>query len=446
MGTTWQLVWGYLRYRPLAATLSIGLLALGVGLLSLLVLLDKQMTRQFERNLAGIDLVIGAKGSPLQLVTSTIYHADSPTGNVPIAEVKAFGNPKHPLIEEAIPLGLGDSYRGRRIVGTTQSFLGLYDASIAQGKTFEKPYEVVLGATVARKLNLGLGNTFKSVHGLDDNPDLVHADGESFSVSGILAPTGLVIDELIITPLQTIWEVHGSHDHSEGDGHDHDDHEGHDHDDHDHDHSDHEGHDHETLNPEPNNLAEGSNLNPFPWYKETDKEITALLAKFKGRNTMTLNFARNLNANTNLMAATPAVVMAQFSEQVSSAEDVIRALAIVIVIASMLSLLIILLNALRERKGDLSLLRALGATPSFIFRMVLVESVVLALLGALAGLVLGRIGLWLLNQQLADKYPVGQGAFALQPVEGYAVLGAIGLALLAALYPAWRAYRVDPGL
>ncbi len=439
MGTIWQLVLGYLRYRPLAAALSIGLLALGVGLLSLLVLLDQQMTRQFERNLAGIDLVIGAKGSPLQLVTSSIYHADAPTGNVPISEVKAFGNPKHPLITEAIPLGLGDSYRGRRIVGTTPDFIKLYEASLAQGKTFDKPYDVVLGANAAKKLSLQLGDEFKSVHGLDDNPDLVHADGKSFSVSGILAPTGLVIDELIITQLQTIWDVHGSHDHDEEDAHDHDDHEGHDHD-------NHKGHDHGTLNPEPNNIPKGSNLEPSLWYKETDKEITALLAKFKGRNTMTLNFARNLNANTNLMAATPAVVMAQFSEQVSSAEDVIRALAIVIVLASMLSLLIILLNALRERKGDLSLLRALGATPGFIFGMVLLESVVLALLGALSGLLLGRIGLWILNLQLADKYPVGKGAFALQTVEGYAVLGAIGLALIAALYPAWKAYRVDPGL
>jgi putative ABC transport system permease protein len=439
MGTTWQLVMGYLRYRPLAATLSIGLLALGVGLLSLLVLLDQQLTRQFERNLAGIDLVIGAKGSPLQLVTSSIYHADAPTGNVPIAEVKAFGNPKHPLIEEAIPLALGDSYRGRRIVGTTQSFLGLYDASIAQGKTFDTPFEVVLGANAARKLALNLGDEFKSVHGLDDNPDLVHADGKSFSVSGILEPTGLVIDELIITQLQTVWDVHGSHDHGEEDAHDHDDHEGHDHD-------NHTGHDHADEHNVP--TSEPRTLNPAPaaWYTKTDQDITVLLAKFKGRNTMTLNFARNLNANTNLMAATPAVVMAQFSEQVSSAEDVIQALAIVIVLASMLSLLIILLNALRERKGDLSLLRALGATPSFIFGMVLLESVVLAILGSLAGLVLGRIGLWILNQQLADKYPVGQGAFALQTVEGYAVLGAIGLALIAALYPAWRAYRVDPGL
>jgi len=438
MGTTWQLVLGYLRYRPLAATLSIGLLALGIGLLSLLVLLDKQMTRQFERNLAGIDLVIGAKGSPLQLVTSTVYHADAPTGNVPIAEVKAFGNPKHPLIEKAIPLGLGDSYGGRRIVGTTADFLALYEARLAQGKTFKKPYDVVLGATAARKLSLNLGDKFKSVHGLDDNPDLVHADGESFSVSGILAPTGLAIDELILTPLETIWEVHGSHEHvDEGEAHAHDDHTG-------HDHSEHEGHDHDQ-NTHHGGPQERSTTRAL-WYEQTDQEITALLAKFKGRNTMTLNFARNLNTNTNLMAATPAVVMAQFSEQVSSAEDVIRALAIVIVIASMLSLLIILLNALRERQGDLSLLRALGATPSFIFRMILLESVVLAMLGALTGLVLGRIGLWVLNQQLADKYPVGQGAFALQTVEGYAILGAIGLALLAALYPAWRAYRVDPGL
>ena len=90
-------------------TLSLVLFALGVGLISLLLILNKQLQDQFEKNLAGINLVVGAKGSPLQLILSSMYHIDSPTGNIPIKSAKALMNPKHPLIDQAIPLSMGDS-------------------------------------------------------------------------------------------------------------------------------------------------------------------------------------------------------------------------------------------------------------------------------------------------------------------------------------------------
>jgi len=407
----------------------VGLLALGVALMSLLVLLDRQLTQQFERNLAGVDLVLGAKGSPLQLVTSTIYHADSPTGNIGIAEVKAFGRPGHPLIEKAVPLALGDSYRGARIVGTTAELYGMYGAEIAEGEFANTAFEVSVGAQVAERLGLSVGDTFASVHGLDDNPDLAHSDSPSFRVRGILAPTGLVVDNLIITPLETVWSVHSAHgvqqDLAQAETHhEHEGEDGHDHN-HDHDH------------------GIGASVPDKPWYEQTDKDITALLAMFSARNTATLNFARNVNENTGLMAATPAVVMAQFSAQVASAEDLIRALAYVLVFASLISLLLILLNALRERRGELKLLRALGGSPSFVFGMVLLESMILAVAGVILGLLLGRVGFLLLSRQLAGRYPVGPTSLGLHPFEIYVVLLTLGAALLAALYPAWRAYRTD---
>ena len=429
MSASLQLVRGYVRYRPLAAVLSVGLLALGVGLLSLLVLLDRQLTRQFERNLAGVDLVIGAKGSPLQLVASSIYHADAPTGNVPVAEVRAFGRPGHPLIERAVPIGLGDSYRGRRIVGTTPAFLDLYGASVAEGRPTTAPFDVVAGASAARAAGLRVGDEFASVHGLDDNPDLTHGEGANrFRVSGILAPTGLVVDELLVTPLTTVWAVHDQHGH-DGDDHAHDGHA----------HGEHarEGHAHDDED-----YADGAG----PWYTRTDESITALLADFSARNTATLNFARNVNENTDLMAATPAVVMAQFSSQVAGAEQVVRALGLVIVLASLASLVIVLLNALRERRGDLRLLRALGASAGFVLRLILLESVALALAGALLGLALGRVGFYALGEQLEGRYPVGLRDYGPAAPELYVAIGAIGAAVLAAAYPAWRAYRLDVGL
>ena len=406
MSTLLRLVGGYLGHRPLSGSLAVGLVALGTGLLSLLLLLDRQLTAQFDRNLAGVDLVIGAKGSPLQLVTSTLYHADDPTGNVPVASVAPFANPRHPLIRgQAVPLALGDSYRGRRVVGTTDSFYVWYGATAAEGRLPTTAYEVVLGARAAASTGLTPGDTFRSAHGLDDNPDLEHADSHPLSVVGVLTPTGLVVDELIVTPVETVWGVH-------------------------------------AHAPDPVGHVDRTE---GPWYEQQSESITALLAKFSARNTATLNFARNLNENTDLMAATPPVVMAQFSEQVAGAEVVVRALGAVILGASVLSLLVILLNALRERMGDIQLLRSLGATPGFVFGLVLLEGVTLALLGTIAGLLLGRGLFYVLQARLADRYPVGPLDLSLHhdepPLIGLSLLAAAA----AALYPAWRAYRVDVG-
>lgn len=426
--TTLRLVRGYLLHRPLSATLAIGLVALGTGLLSLLLLLDRQLTAQFDRNLAGVDLVIGAKGSPLQLVTSTLYHADNPTGNIPVASVTAFANPRHPLIQgQAVPLALGDSYRGRRIVGTTDSFFVWYDARVAVGRLPAKPYEVAVGARAAQAAALQVGATFRSAHGLDDNPDLEHADSHPLEVVGVLAPTDLVIDGLIVTPVATVWGIHGHHG-----SHPETTHDAHEHDVHEHDVHEHHAHEHDGPSP--------------PWYEARDESVTAVLAKFSGRNTATLNFARNLNENTDLMAATPPVVMAQFSEQVAGAEAVVRALGGVVLGASVLSLLVILLNALRERMGDLQLLRSLGATPVFVFGLVLAEGVVLAALGTVIGLGLGRVLFYLLRLQLAERYPVGPLDLCLHDSEPKLVALSLAAATVAAALPAWRAYRVDVGV
>ena len=222
-----SLSWKNLRFKPLNTSLSILLFALGVGLISLLFLLEKQLQDNFEKNLAGIDLVVGAKGSPLQLILSSMYHIDAPTGNMTIKEARPFLNPKHPLIETAVPLSMGDNYKGFRIVGSTQDLVGLYEGELAEGSLWERDFEVTVGATAARDLGLKLGDQFKSSHGFDDNEDFEHADAEAFKVVGILAPTGAVLDQLIITTPQSYWHVH---DHGDHEGHDHEEGEEHDHD------------------------------------------------------------------------------------------------------------------------------------------------------------------------------------------------------------------------
>ncbi|HXA47234.1 MAG TPA: ABC transporter permease, partial [Burkholderiaceae bacterium] len=133
-----------LRFKPLATTLNILLMAVGITMMTFVLSASKQLEDNATRDAQGIDLVVGAKGSPLQLILSSIYHIDTPTGNIPLA-AKAQLEKNH-LIKKVIPLALGDSYQGYRIVGTNHDYIEHYNGIIASGKLFETPMQAVFGA------------------------------------------------------------------------------------------------------------------------------------------------------------------------------------------------------------------------------------------------------------------------------------------------------------
>jgi putative ABC transport system permease protein len=395
-----QLSWKNLTHKPLSLLLSIVLFSLGIGLISLLLLLENQLQKNFEKNLAGIDLVVGAKGSPLQLILSSMYHIDAPTGNISLKEAKPFLNPKHPLIEDAIPLSLGDNLKGYRIVGTTQDILKVYDAQIEEGKIWEHNFEVTIGVSVARELGIGLGYEFKSSHGLDDNEDLEHDHSTAFKVVGILKPTGTVIDQLILTTTQSFWLVH---EHEEGDNHEeseaneeaehehqeeaHQEGEDHEHDD-DHDHH---HHDDKLV---PKNLLEESD----------SAEITALLVRFRGRNFQALNMQRNINENTDMQAATPAIEINRLFSLMDTGEQALRVLAFIIIFVSGLSVFISLYNSLKERKYELALMRVMGARPGELLLLIILEGILIALIGFIIGIMMSHAGMEVLARAMKDAY------------------------------------------
>ncbi len=448
-----QLSWKNLTNKPLTMLLSLVLFALGVGLISLVFILDKQLDEQFRRNMDDIDMVIGAKGSPLQLVLSSIFHLDAPTGNINIGEARAFLRPGHPLIERAVPLSLGDSYGGYRIVGTTGAIIEHYGAELAEGNLWQAPMEVTLGANAARRLDLRPGDRFQSTHGLDVNEELVHEDAEAFEVVGILQPTGTVLDQLILTAPESVWEVHGEHGEGEsgsdrresrtdeggrdrkaeatagspvptkevgvgspaadsaavaGEAHDHD-------------------HDHEAA----------------PLHEKTEQDITAILVTFKARNIQTLNMPRMINENTNLMAANPSYEISKLFDQLGRGEKILRILGIVIVIVSSFSIFISLYNSLKERRYELAIMRTLGASPGRLFLLIILEGLVLAVLGYLLGIALSHLGIEI-GARIADdayRYPFTGWTFLKE--EGWLLLGAVGIGFLAALLPAIQARNTD---
>jgi putative ABC transport system permease protein len=442
-----KLSWKNLTHRPLNTLLSLLLFALGVGLITFLFLLNTQVQEKFDKNLAEIDLVLGAKGSPLQMILSSMYHIDAPTGNITIDEAKAFLREGHPLIKQAIPLSLGDNYKGYRIVGTTHDLPALYEAEVAEGRLWSKVFEVTIGAAVAEEHGLKLGDKFKSSHGFVVDDNLVHGDAESFVVSGIFAPSGSVVDQLILTNTQSIWDVHGSHDHDHNEaGHDHDhDHDeaAHDHDeaghDHDHDHGE-AGHDHDHAHGsgQTNSAEQIAFLLDHP-----EEEITSMLLKFKARNYQTLNFARNINENTDLMASVPAIEINRVYSRLGVGMDALQVLAYVIVFVSGLSIFISLYSSLKQRRYELALIRVMGGSRATLFLLIILEGILLAVIGYIIGEVLSHLAMETLAGYMKESYRYTFSGMQFLREELYVLVGALAIGLLAAILPAIGAARTD---
>ncbi len=447
------LSWKNQKDRPLQMLLTLLLFGLGVGLIALLISLNTQLDEKFKNNLAGIDLVIGAKGSPLQMILSSMYHIDAPTGNISIKEVKPFLNPKHPLVKLAVPLSLGDSYKSFRIIGTTHEYVdSIFKGSVATGKRWEGLYEVTIGATVASKTSLKIGDQFHSSHGFADDGINTHDHGDGFKVVGILNKSNTVLDQLILTNTQSVWAVHDheeeekkapeeatKEDHAHDHPHDHEDHADHDHSG--HDHGDHEGHDHDAHDHSDHHAA-ASIVKPLTDYP--DKDITTLLVRYRSKKDWrALNMPRSINENTDLQAASPAIEMNRLYSMMGVGTDALRNLALIIVIVSGLSIFISLFSSLKDRKYELALMRVMGASRNYLFFLIILEGLLFAILGYLLGLFLCHTGMSLLSGYLEEAYQYEFSGWRFFKEELWLLGGSLVIGFVAALIPAFQAYRTD---
>jgi putative ABC transport system permease protein len=444
-----KLAWKNIIANPLTLLLNIILFALGIGLINFLLLFNNQVKEKFESNLAGIDMVIGAKGSPLQMILCGMYHVDNPTGNIKIENAKPFLNPKHPLIKKAVPLSLGDNYRSFRIVGTTYDIMDLYEAEIQSGKKWVRDQEVTIGAIVARKTGLKLGDSFVSSHGFEEDEDLAH-DHAALKVVGILKPTGSVIDQLLLTNTATIWNVHDHAAEELGQGedkHDHDSHEGHDHahhehgDSHDHDGHDHESHEHGDDHGHHGHVHDNSVVDLL---SHPEEEITNILVQFKNKkNFQSLSMARNINENTELMAASPAYQINNLNANIGVGTNALRYLAMLIAFVSGLSIFISLFKSLQERKYELALMRVSGASPVQLSMLILIEGLILAIIGFIIGIALSHLASSLMGSAMSDAYQYDFSSWKFGKNEGRLLLASLVIGIIAALIPAIKAYNTD---
>ena len=375
-----------LRSKPLQTALSLNLLGFGVGMVSLMLLTEQQVNDAFERNIKDIDLVLGAKGSPLQLILANVYHIDAPTGNINQREAEKVL--KHPYIDSGIPLAYGDNHEGYRIVGTEHSYVEHYGGTLADGALWQDPFEVTAGARVAEDLDLHIGDTFYSAHGLKDQTD-IHTN-KTFTVVGILEPSGSVLDQLLLTPMESIWYVH---------------------------------------------LDDGETLDP-----ET-REITAML--LKKRNPLAVLTIPNALRESNMQVALPAIEVNRMTQQFGLGTAALRAIALFIMALSFASIFISVLDNVRTRRHELALMRTMGGTPSTLYRLLLIEGGLLCASGTVLGLCLSRVGMGVLGHFVDGQFHYDVYNAAMLVSEWALAGGAVLVGLLASAIPARRALKLD---
>ena len=383
--------------KPLSSSISLALLILGVGIISLLLQLNTLIKDQMDNNLRGIDMVVGAKGSPLQLILSSVYHIDSPTGNISFQEAENIS--KNRMVGSSIKILYGDNYKGYRIVGAEKKFIDLYKGVIKEGKDWEKPYEVLVGSKVYEKLKINLGDELVSSHGLRETGQS-HDEG-TFKVVGLLKPSNSVIDQLIITSPQSVWNIHDDHDHDDEDEHEHE---------HEHEHD--------------------------------DREITAMLIKFKSPMNI-IQFPRQINENTNLQAAVPSYEISRLFKLFGFGIETLSYLAYLIIIVSGFSLFINLFNSMRERKYEMALIRTLGASRLQLSTMIIFESLVLTISGFVLGLLFSRFGVMFVSSLMEESLNYNLNSFKILNDEFWLLGLSILIGIVSSLIPAIQVYKMN---
>lgn len=384
-----KISWKNISNKPLNSLLSVLLVTLGIALISLTILLSKNLNEKLIENIKGVDMVVGAKGSPLQIILSSLYHIDAPTGNISYEEANEIG--KHFLVDKAIPLAFGDSYKGTKILGTNHSFIDHYNLTIKSGRVFMNELEVCIGSDVAEIYGFELGSEFFSQHGMDGFGE-DHSD-HPFKVVGIFDETDQVTDQLVLTPLESIWHVHDHHS------------------------LDQEGHVHQ-------------------------KEITSLLITFKNHNGIRL-IPRMVNAKRTTQAALPSVEINRLFSLFGFGFKTMRIVAFVLMVIAGISIFISMLQSLRSRKFEMALMRSLGATKLKMFLILLTEALLLTAIGVVLGLLFSRFILMMISNITEAQYKYDITSISLAGQEYYLVLATFAVALLASFLPAIKAGNVN---
>lgn len=409
MATALKLAMASLRFRWRLLALTLLTLTLSITLLLGVQYLRSEVRQSFLNTLSGTDLIVGARSSPVNLLLYTVFHMGDPTANIRWDSAQQIAQDKG--VAWSVPISLGDSYRGHRVVGTDRGFLehvriGRQQAlHLNQGDWFEDVFEVVLGAEVARKLQHRIGDDIVLAHGAGPTSFMSHAD-KPFRVSGVLAPTGTPIDRAVYVSLAGLEAIH--------------------------------------LGWEGGVPAPGRRVSAQTARERdlTPKSITALLIGVE-RKVMTFQLQRRWNTwqTEPLSAILPGVALATLWQTLGQFERILLGIAGLVLITSLVGLLAVLIVIQTTRTREMAVLRAIGAGPGLIASLFVFECVLLA---GLASLLAG--GLWYAGVALGAGWLLDHWGVAinLRPpdlTEAVLLMAPPVLALLVALVPAILSWR-----
>lgn len=404
-----DLAWRSLWNRRSTALLTLITIAISTTLLLGVQLLKTSARDGFTQTLTGTDLIVGARSGPINLLLYSVFRIGDATNNVSWSAYQTIA--KHRDVAWTVPLALGDTHRGYRVLGTTTDYFEHYrfadnqPLQLTSGRVFSAMTDVVLGAEVARDLKYELGDAIVLAHGLGEVSFTTH-EHLSFRVSGILKRTGTPVDRTVHIPLEAVTALHEAPvlptSHAE--------------------HSEHS--EHETREGRP------------------PDSITAFLVGMRSRvMAFTMERAINQYRAEPLLAIMPGVALSRLWELVGAADMALTVIAAFVVLAGLLGMAATLLTSLNERRREIAILRSVGAQPRHVLALILTEAGLLTLAGVLAGVMLTYVSL-IAGRPLLQEY---FGVFIpVRPLAGsqLALLGGIVVAgLLVGWLPARRAYR-----
>jgi putative ABC transport system permease protein len=396
--------------RKVAVLLSGLAVALSVGLYASVDKLRKGAAAGFESTLHGADLIVGARTGPINLLMYAIFRIGDATQNVSWDSYQRIA--AQPGVAWTIPLALGDSYRGYRVVGTTPTYFEHYQygagrsLAFADGAPFEGVFDAVLGAEVARALGHRVGDKISLTHGIGQSDFGDHAD-RPFTVVGVLAPTGTPVDRSVHVSLAGVEAIHVG-----------------------------------WESGAPSRAARAMAVEDVLARDLTPTSITAFIVGMSNRaNALHLGRAVNTFRGEALMAINPALTLRQMRDVVGLAENTLAAITLFVVGVGLVTILIVLLTSLNARRREMAVLRAIGLGGGGIFALLVLEAVLVGVIGAAVGLGLTQAGLALLEPVLEGQYGLVLEGLGLG-WRDVAVVGTVGaLAGLLALLPAWQAWR-----
>lgn len=458
LGALFGVAYQSLRYRIGGVMLAIAAVAISVFVLLSVEHVRHEARSSFASTVSNVDLIVGARTGEINLLLLSIFRIGTPTANVAWESVEAIA--EQPNVEWVVPISLGDSHKNFRVVGTTAEFFDRYMYGQSQpltfqvGQRFDETLDVVVGSRVAAELGYALGDELILSHGMADT-SFTHHDQVSFSITGLLAPTGTPVDNALFVSLEAIEAIHadegetesstdgspgyvkaheedeehvehGQHDeakhHDEhahhGEHNEHEDEHAH-HDEHE-EHSDHHGHDHPPLG-----------------------TVTAILVGLDSPG-VTLQVQRRINEYTDeaLLAILPGFTLAQLWSLVGGVENVLRGISVLVFISALFGLNAMMLASMRERKREIEILRSIGAPSLFIVALLVIESLLVVTLGIVLALA-GLIGAILVaNNLLASELGIMLSLQVLYSSSFIALALIYLTTLILSLVPAWRAYAV----